>query len=405
MSIDAALQAHLQDRGMDQAVADLVKQSAAVPALAARFTAAGLDPAGVTSVADLSALPVLPKDEVIALQREQPPFGGLLADDAEVVRVFQSPGPLYEPQLAGADSWRWGQVFADLGVGADDTVLNCFGYHLSPAGAMMEAGALATGARVLPGGIGNQDLQVGAIADLGVTAYAGLPSYLKALMERFDEAGHPRDRWQLDKAMVTAEPFPDSLREILAQRVATVRMAYGTGETGLLAYENGDGAGLVLADGVLVQVCAIGTGEPITDETEGEVVVTVLRPDYPLIRFGTGDLSGWMLGPDGSLRLRGVLGRTGAAVKVKGMFLHPTQVASVMAGVPGVEDYRFIIGRENHVDTLRCEVVTEPGTDAEALRAMLATRVREGLRFRADVVVVEALTEGEGPILDTRDWS
>ena len=405
MSVDAALQSYLLNRDLDRSVTDLMRQAATVPGLAARCTQAGIDPAGITSVAALSELPVLPKDSVVELQRAQPPFGGMLADNADVVRVFQSPGPLYEPQLAGDDSWRWGQVFGDIGVGATDTLLNCFGYHLSPAGAMMEAGGLATGARVVPGGIGNQDLQVRAIADLGITAYAGLPSYLKALVERYDEAGLPRERWLLDKAMVTAEPFPDSLRELLAERVGTVRMAYGTGETGLLAYENGDGAGLVLADGVLVQVCDIATGAPITDETEGEVVVTVLRPDYPLVRFGTGDLSGWMVGPDGSLRLRGVLGRTGAAVKVKGMFLHPAQVATVMGGQDGVADYRFVVGRVDHVDTLRCEVVAEAGADGDALVAALGPRVRDGLRFRADVVVVTELTPGEGPILDTRDWA
>lgn len=402
MSVDAALQSYVQ--GLDQAVTHLTSQAVAVPALATRFESAGIDPSAVRSVADLSELPVLPKDEVVALQAQDPPFGGLLGEGADVVRVFQSPGPLYEPQLAGSDSWRWGQVLRALGVGAGDTVLNCFGYHLSPAGAMMEAGALATGARVLPGGIGNQDLQVRAIADLGITAYTGLPSYLKTLVERYDEAGLPRERWVLDKAMVTAEPLPDSLRTLLSQRVPTVRMAYGTGETGLLAYENGDGAGMVLADGVLVQVCDIETGAPITDGTEGEVVVTVLRPEYPLVRFGTGDLSGWMLGPDGSLRLRGVLGRTGAAVKVRGMFLHPTQVASVMKDAPGVVEYRFVVGRQDHKDTLRCEVVAEVGTARDELVAELASRVREGLRFNAEVVAVEALTEGDGPILDQRDW-
>lgn len=404
MSVDAALQAYLRERDLDRAVADLMGRAALVPGLARRCEEAGVDPAAIASVAALSELPVLPKDAVVDLQREDPPFGGMLAEEADVVRVFQSPGPLYEPQLAGDDSWRWGQVFSALGVGEGDTLLNALGYHLSPAGAMIEAGGLATGARVLPGGIGNQDLQVQAIADLGVTAYAGLPSYLKALVERFDAAGLPRERWLLDKAMVTAEPFPDSLREILTERVATVRMAYGTGETGLLAYENGDGAGLVLANGVLVQVCQIGTGVPISDETEGEVVVTVLRPDYPLVRFGTGDLSGWTVGPDGSLRLRGVLGRTGVAVKVKGMFLHPAQVATVMDGISGVADYRFVVGRVDHVDTLRCEVVPGPGVDADVLVQQVGPRVRDGLRFRAEVVAVSTLTTGNGPILDTRDW-
>lgn len=404
MSIKAALQAHVAERDLDRGVADLVAQAAEVPGLAARFDRAGIDPSSIRSVADLSALPVLPKDAVVAEQAQDPPFGGMLASDASVVRVFQSPGPLYEPQLTGDDYWRWGQVFTDLGVGEGDTVLNCFGYHLSPAGAMMEAGVLATGARVVPGGIGNQDLQAQVISDLGVTAYCGLPSYLKALIERHDALGLPREDWRLEKAMVTAEPLPDSLRAVLTERVPTLRMAYGTGETGLLAYETGDDNGLVLADGVLVQVCDLTTGAPIEDESEGEVVVTVLRPGYPLVRFGTGDLSGWMLGPDGSLRLRGVLGRTGSAVKVKGMFLHPAQIASVMAGASEVAEHRFIIGRVDHVDTLRCEVVLAPGSDPERVVPEVASRVREGLRFRAEVVAVQTLTPGGGAIVDTREW-
>lgn len=403
MSIKAALHAHLAGRDLDARVATLIAQAARVPGLADRLDRSGVGPEGIRGVADLTSLPVLPKDAVIAQQAQAPPFGGLLAPDARVARVFQSPGPLYEPQLVGEDYWRWGQIFADLGVGPDDTVLNCFGYHLSPAGAMMEAGAQVTGARVLPGGIGNQDLQVRAIADLGVSAYCGLPSYLKVLIERFDEQGLPRDRWRLDKAMVTAEPLPDSLRGVLAERVPSVRMAYGTGETGLLAYETGDGHGLALADGVLVQVCD-PTGVPVEDETEGEVVVTVLRPEYPLVRFGTGDRSGWMTAPDGSLRLRGVLGRTGAAVKVKGMFLHPSQAAAVMSGIDGVDGYRFVIGREDHLDTLRCEIVPAGPGDPTALTEQVAQRVRDGLRFRADVIAVTRLTPGEGPLLDVRDW-
>lgn len=203
---------------------------------------------------------------------------------------------------------------------------------------------------------------VRAIVDLGVTAYTGLPSYLKALVERFDEAGEDPGAWRLERALVTAEPLPDSLRETLTRRVPHVRMAYGTGETGLLAWEPAGeepGHGLVLADGVDVKVCAIGTGEPLTDGTEGEVVISLLREDYPLLRFGTGELSAWVLGPDGSLRLAGVLGRVGQAVKVKGMFLHPRQVAGVMAGAPGVADYRFVIDREDHVDRLTCRVVPD----------------------------------------------
>ncbi len=415
MSIEGALRER-EESLAPALTAALTSAAARVPGFAARLGRAGVTVEQVCgslgSGAGLADLPVLAKDDLVELQRQDPPHGGLLAPDADVARWFCSPGPLYEPQLEGAD-WRWGQALADLGVGADDVVINCFGYHLSPAGAMLEQGARSVGAAVLPGGIGAQDLQAGAVADLGVTAYLGLPSYLKALVERFDEAGLDPARWRLERALVTAEPLPDSLRAVLTERVPHVRMAYGTGETGLLAWEPAGeepGAGLVLADGVHVQVCEIGTGTPVTDETEGEVVVTLLRPDYPLVRFGTGDLSGWTLGPDGSLRLRGVLGRVGQAVKVRGMFLHPRQVTAVMEEVEGVADYRFVIDRVDHVDQLRCEVVPVAGgvagtSPGEELAAGVADRVRAGLRFSTRVDVVEQLTPGDGPLVDLRDWT
>ena len=406
MSIKAALRERA--RTLAPALAEVVRGAAQrVPGFAARLAEAGTDVDEVCGSPGLGALPVLSKDDLVERQRVDPPHGGLLAPQAEVARWFQSPGPLYEPQLVDAD-WRWGQALADLGVGQGDVVLNCFGYHLSPAGAMLEQGARAVGAAVVAGGIGNQELQARVIADLGVSAYTGLPSYLKALTEHFDKAGLPAERWKLERALVTAEPLPDSLRAVLTERVPHLRMAYGTGETGLLAWEPAGeepGSGMVLADGVDVQVCAIGTGEPVTDGTEGEVVISLLRADYPLIRFGTGDLSAWMLGPDGSLRLRGVLGRVGQAVKVKGMFLHPRQVLAVMEGAPGVRDYRFVIDRADHVDLLACHVVADGSVPDEELVSSLGTRIREGLRFRTDVQEVDQLDEGEGPLVDRRDWS
>lgn len=404
MSIEGALAE--RDRRLSGPVAELVRAAAErVPIFSRRLADAGLSPADVRAVSDLDALPVVDKDEVLARQLADPPFGGLLAEDARVLRVFQSPGPLYEPQMVDAD-WRWGQALRALGVGPGDTVLNCFGYHLSPAGAMLEQGAHSVGAATVPGGIGAQELQARSIADLPITTYTGLPSYLKALVDRFDADGHDPARWRLSKALVTAEPLPDSLRAELQQRVAAVRMAYGTGETGLLAYEDGAGAGMLLAEGVIVQVCDLTTGESLTDDGHGQVVVTVLRPDYPLVRFGTGDLSAWTLGPDGSLRLAGVLGRVGQAVKVRGMFLHPNQVHQTMSGVQGVVEYRFVVGRRNHKDTLRCELVTDPLHDngREELCRLVEERVRDRLRFRAEVVVVGQLTSGEGPIIDTREW-
>jgi len=266
----------------------LRRAAAAVPAFAVRLTEAGFADDVPTTPDDLAELPVLTKDNVLDRQLADPPFGGLIDPAAVVHRIFQSPGPLYEPQLAGPDPWRWGQALVALGIGPADHVINCFGYHLSPAGAMFDESCRALGATVIPAGIGSVDLQARAIADLGVTAYVGLPSYLKALVDRYDELGLPATSWQVGKALVTAEPLPESLRMLLQKRVAAVRMAYGTAEAGLIAYEVGAGEGLVPADGVLIQVCDLDDGRPLV-EGEGEVVVTLLRPEYPLVRFGTGE--------------------------------------------------------------------------------------------------------------------
>lgn len=401
-SLDAAVKGYAAGLA-DRVAAAVAAGRALVPTLAERLAANGLTTD--ESLRDgLATLPILSKDDVLALQQADPPFGGALSPSAHVRRVFQSPGPIYEPQLDGADPWRWGPSLQAAGMGAEDLVLNCFGYHLSPAGAMFEEAALALGARVLPGGIGNQDLQARAVADLGVTAYTGLPSYLKAILDRYDELGLPRERWRLHRALVTAEPLPDSLRALLVERVPTVLMAYGTAETGLIGYETEPGGGLVPAPGVLVQICDLDTGSPIT-EGEGQVVVTLLRPDYPMVRFGTGDLSAWRLGPDGSPRLVGVLGRSGAAVKVRGMFLHPRQAAAVLAGVADVQQWRFVIDRVDHRDELGCEVVVRPGVDAAAVVADVTERVRSGLRFSCAVSAVESLPDDAAPITDRRDWA
>lgn len=406
--------------GLAPAVADVVRRAASsVPSFAARLSEAGLsvedredgdvreDREGGPDGLDgdvLARLPVMTKDDVLAQQQERPPFGGMLSPDATIVRIFQSPGPLYEPQLDGTDPWRWAPALAAAGIGPGDVVLNCFGYHLSPAGAMFEEGCLAVGASVVPGGIGNQDLQAHAIADLGVTAYVGLPSYLKALIDRYDALDLPSERWQLRKALVTAEPLPDSLRSELQERVPTVLMSYGTAEVGLIGYETAPGSGLLPADGVHVEVCGLDDGVALTSG-EGQVVVTLMRADYPLIRFGTGDLSAWTTGADGDLRMAGVLGRVGEAVKVRGMFLHPRQVASVMAGVSGIAAWRFVIDRVDHKDQLTCEVVPAEGASGEAVSEAVRGAVRSGLRFAADVKVVESIGADEaGRLADLRTW-
>ena len=384
-------------------VAQLLQAAAAAdPTLATRLAEAGIAPESVSGPDDLVTVPVQSKDERVAA-RDHVLGGGVPR------RIFQSPGPIYEAQPDGDDPWRWREALESAGLAPGDIVLNCFGYHLSPAGAMFDEAVVAAGATVLPGGIGNQQLQVQAIRDLDIRGYVGLPSYLKALIDVFAaDGGTPADM-PLQYAVVTAEPLPDSLRAELEVWVPSVRMAYGSAEAGLISYEDGQGAGMVTAADIVVDVCDIADGAPVTTDAPGEVVVSILRDTAPLVRFGTGDLSAWVteggepVRTVGRRRLAGVLGRTGQATKVRGMFLHPTQVKAVAAKLTGTEALRFLIGREDHKDTIVVEVVVADGADLESARTEAADLIRSELRFRADVRVVEAI-EGDDVIVDERSW-
>jgi phenylacetate-CoA ligase len=370
----------------------------------ARLAAHGLTAADLDDVAALDRLPVLTKDELLAQQQAAPPFGGMLADDAHVRRVFQSPGPLYEPELGSGDGWRWAPALEAAGFSSDDVVLVAFGFHLSPAGAMFEAACVALGATVLPAGVGSKDLQVRACHDLDVTAYIGPPSYLKALLDAADEAGV---ELAIARAFVTAEPLPPSLRSLLEARVAVIRQGYGTAETGHLGSECEAREGMHVPEDALVQICDLTTGAARDDEADGQVVVTLFETDYPVVRFGTGDLSSWLHAPcscgSAAPRIRGWAGRVGDAVKVRGMFLHPMQVAQTMTGVSGVVRYRVLVDRVEHRDELRCEVVTDE--DAAEVAERVTQRFREGLRFNVEVAVVEALPDDAPAFEDRRDWS
>lgn len=403
MTLTEAWQRYRDERGA--AVVELLGTVAGrAPALDRRRLAAGL-PDVLDDVSGLSALPVLTKDDLPALQKEHPPLGGLLAEGAEVVRLFASPGPIYEPQLAGGDPWRWAPALEACGIGRGDVVLNCFSYHLSPAGAMFDEACRAVGAVVVPGGVGGADIQAQVIADLDVTGYIGLPSYLAGLVEKFDALGVPADRWRVGKALVTAEPLPDPLRAQLMARVPTVLMAYGTAEAGLIGFETEPGGGLRPSDGVYVEVCDPDSGEPVPPGEPGQVVVSVLEPALPLVRFGTGDVSRWVLGEDGSLRLAGVLGRVGAAVKVRGMFVHPHQAAQVVTALRdrGAEAGRFVVERTGERDVLRLELVPADDADRTALVGTAVDRTREVLRVKPEVEIVGELG-GDGVLVDARAW-
>jgi phenylacetate-CoA ligase len=394
----------------DARVASVLAPAArSVPALGDRLRAAGLEPEDLTGVAALDRLSVLTKDDLVDLQAKDPPFGGLLAPGTRLRRVFQSPGPLYEPEPDVADYWRSAPVLESAGFSAEDVVLNCFGYHLSPAGVLFEEGARALGCVVVPAGVGNLELTVRAARDIGATAYAGLPSYLKALLERAEEMGGPPLR--LARAVVSAEPLPPSLRAWLEEQVTIVRQMYGTAETGNLGFECEQADGLHVPDDALVQVCTLDDGRPRFDGGEGQVVVTLFSEHYPLVRFGTGDLSAFAAGDCScgrpTPRLVGWLGRVGEAVKVRGMFLHPRQVIQVMSQVPAVSAFRFLIDRVEHRDVLRCEVVPVGGGDSTGgndLEFAVRDAVRSGLRFDVEVAVVTAIEPDSPSITDLRSW-
>lgn len=379
----------------------------------ARMDAAGLKPEAVGSVAALAGLPVLHKDDLIALQRANPPFGGLLmGEGGRLRRVFQSPGPLYDPESDVPDPWRWLPALQAAGFTPGEVVLNAFSYHLSPAGAMFEEGLKEVGCTVLPGGIGNQDQQVAVVRQLRATGYIGLPSYLKALYEKAGEgAAGSSTVLGLRRALVTAEPLPPSLRALLQGYGLSIRQAYGTAECGLLGYECEHETGLHLPDDALVQVCEAASGAPLEPGEMGEVVVTLFG-DYALIRFGTGDLSALNAEPcscgRSSPRLTGILGRVGEGVKVRGMFLHPRQAESVMARFPEVRAWQALVTRTEHRDDLTFRILPDVPPDDVAARAQLEARmldaIRAALRFRAAIVFVEDLALDARRIVDERTW-
>ncbi len=381
---------------------------AALPAQIARAQATAafaeilrdVDARAVTSRTALAALPVTRKGELLARQKAAreaggDPFGGFSAIGWTALghvrtarRVFQSPGPIYEPEGDARDYWRFGRALFAAGFRAGDLVHNSFSYHLTPAGSMMETGAHAIGCAVFPGGVGNTELQLQAMAELKPQAYAGTPSFLRIALEKADELGIRLP--SLTKASVGGEAFPPALRDALRARGIEAYQSYGTADVGLVAYETVAREGLVLDEGVLVEIVRPGTGEPVPDGEVGEVVVTALNPDYPLIRFGTGDLSAVMAGPcptgRTNRRIKGWMGRADQTAKVRGMFVHPSQVAEIVRRHPELGRARLVIEGEMANDrmTLKAEVTG----GAEGLAQAVAATIRDVTKLRGEVALV-----------------
>ncbi|WP_322892980.1 MULTISPECIES: phenylacetate--CoA ligase family protein [unclassified Yoonia] len=336
----------------------------------------------ITSLADLTLFPVLRKSGLGGWQKSKPPFGGLHVSN--LTHVFQSPGPIYEPGGSSHDWWRFGRFLHACGIGAGDIVQNCFGYHLTPAGTMFENGARAVGAAVLPAGTGQTELQVRAAVDIGTTAYAGTPDYLKVLLEKADEMGVTL---AITKAAVSGGALFPQLRQYYADRGITCLQCYATADLGHIAFESAPGEGMIVDEGVIVEIVTPGTGDPVADGEVGEVVVTSLNPDYPLIRFATGDLSAVLSGtsPCGrtNIRIKGWMGRADQTTKIKGMFVRPEQVAALVAKVPGALRARVIADRQGDADVMQVHVEGE-GLVAEAI----AVIVVDVLKLKGEVTCV-----------------
>ncbi|WP_410219217.1 phenylacetate--CoA ligase family protein [Paracoccus sp. (in: a-proteobacteria)] len=358
-----------------------------------------VDPATVIDRATLASLPVIRKAELSAAQRKSPPFGGYTTRlAAEFDHIFQSPGPIYEPGRRDGDWWRLGRFLHAAGVGRGDIVQNCFGYHLTPAGMMFESGARAVDAAVLPAGTGQTELQVRAAVDIGTTCYAGTPDFLKVILDRADEMG---ERLGFTKAVVGGGALFPSLRQAYADQGIATRQCYATADLGNIAYESDAMEGMIVDEGVIVEIVRPGTGDPVPDGEVGEVLVTTLNPDYPLLRFATGDLSAVLPGtsPCGrtNMRIKGWMGRADQTTKIKGMFVRPEQVAALVSRHPEIARARVIADRQGEMDVMTVQL--ETAADGGAY----AASVLDTLKLKAEVQLVPVGSlPNDGKVIEDR---
>ena len=359
----------------------------------------GVDARAVTSRAALSRLPVTRKHELLELQkagRASNPFGGFstLGFGAAMPRVFASPGTIYEPEGTRRDYWRMARAIFAAGFRPGDLIHNSFSYHFVPAGSMMETGAHALGCTVFPGGTGQTEQQVGAMAELRPAGYIGTPSFLRIIVEKAAEMGVALP--SLKKAMFGGEAFPPSLRDWFAERGIAGYQCYATADVGLIAYETEAREGLVLDENVIVEIVRPGTGDPVPEGEVGEIVVTALNPDYPLIRFGTGDLSAVLPGPcptgRTNTRIKGWMGRADQTTKIRGMFVHPSQVADIAKRFPEVLKARLVVRGEMANDSMTLQV--EATQAAEGLESRIGEAIRDVTKLRGQV---ELLSPGSLP--------
>jgi phenylacetate-CoA ligase len=356
---------------------------------------AGIDPASITSREALAGLPVMRKAALMEAQAARPPFGGFAAHDVQAMnRIFMSPGPIWEPQGEGDDPWNAARAFFAAGFRAGDILHNALSYHLTPGGFILDHGARALGCAVFPAGVGNTEVQVEAIETLRPTGYAGTPDYLKVLLDKAEELG--RDASSIRRALVSGGALFPSLRAEYSSRGVSVLQAYATADLGVIAYESAPDEGMVVNENIIVEIVRPGTDQPLPAGEVGELVVTSFNRTYPLIRFGTGDLSAVMSEPSPcgrtNMRLRGWMGRADQRTKVKGMFVDPRQIAEVLARHPEVRRARLVVERDNEQDTMR--LAYESDAVADGLDAALGRTLKEVTKLNG---MVERVASGALP--------
>ncbi len=354
---------------------------------------AGVDAAAVSNRGALASLPVTRKHELLDMQkasRTRDAFGGFstLLRGPAMPRVFSSPGPIYEPEGNARDYWRAGRAMYAAGFRAGDLAHNAFSYHMTPGAFIMESGLHAVGCTVFPAGVGQTEQQLQAIAELRPDGYTGTPSFLRILVEKAIETGS--DISSMRKGLVGGEAFPPSLRDWFTGHGMAIYQSYATADLGLIAYETESREGLVIDEGVIVEIVRPGTGDPVPEGEVGELVVTTLNPDYPLIRFGTGDLSAVLPGPcptgRTNTRIKGWMGRADQTTKIRGMFVHPAQVADIAKRFPEVLKVRLVVTGEMATDSMTLKVEAHSGSDG--LETRISEAIRDVTKLRGDVEVL-----------------
>lgn len=369
----------------------------------------GIDVTKIESLAQFNQLPVLKKSELPFRQRENFPFAGFVQED-EVARIFVSPGPIYDPQGVDEDYWRFSPLLRMIGVNQKDIVHNTFSYHLSPAGFMFDSAARALNAKVIPAGTGNSDIQVEVMKDLQSTVFAGTPSFLIHLLRLAEEKGYKvREQLALRKAIFTAEKVTAEMDQFLRDKGIHYVDSYGTADLGCIAYRLVGESAFTIVEDMFVQICDPVTGEEVAEGALGEVVISLASQVYPLLRFGTGDLSRWV---EYGTKIEGMLGRVGDSYKVKGMFVHAHQLGQIIGQIPEIQYFQAIIGHDQGQDqfVIKVEVDLRQGAeeaDVEALKQKWSSKIQDWVRVKPQIEIVEAnsISKEEKQFVDVRKYN